>query len=564
MCIRYLGYLLLIWFPGLHAQTTSCPAPELEDGYFLPERKNYFDKDQVTYACNKGSKPEVEGWWATSTCQEGKWHPEPKCIGKDACTLPNIPNAKCKHDNELTIRVTCDKGYIINDSRKATSTCENGTWSSLPVCEESPEACGAPPKIPNAVIINQEYQDVFAADSEVQYECKDGFTVEGADTKKTITCVSREWSTGPPCSGGSGSAVGGTGGGHTTSAGSGTQPTGGGSGSAVGGTGGGHTTSAGSGTQPTGGGRGSGSAVGGTGGGHTTSAGSGTQPTGGGGGSGSAVGGTGGGHTTSAGSRTQPTGGGSGTRPGTGHGDRTQPTGGGSGTRPGTGHGDRTQPTGGGSGTRPGTGHGDRTQPTGGGSGTRPGTGHGGRTQPTGGGSGTRPGTGHGDRTQPTGGGSGTRPGTGHGDRTQPTGGGSSVSSGSNGREGGTQFTTIDKCGRFPQISDGDVVEKREMSLRYRCSSFHKLVGLETVRCYSSGTWSEVPTCKASYCSVDTAEYYLLQSVGVIFLEYGERKRFECVKPSRWSFAHYSFGRCNNGRMSFTKCCMWAEHAVGC
>ncbi|XP_067461408.1 complement factor H-like isoform X8 [Thunnus thynnus] len=315
MCIRYLGYLLLIWFPGLHAQTTSCPAPELEDGYFLPERKNYFDKDQVTYACNKGSKPEVEGWWATSTCQEGKWHPEPKCIGKDACTLPNIPNAKCKHDNELTIRVTCDKGYIINDSRKATSTCENGTWSSLPVCEESPEACGAPPKIPNAVIINQEYQDVFAADSEVQYECKDGFTVEGADTKKTITCVSREWSTGPPCSGGSGSAVGGTGGGHTTSAGSGTQPTGGGggSGSAVGGTGGGHTTSAGSGTQPTGGGRGSGSAVGGTGGGHTTSAGSGTQPTGGGGGSGSAVGGTGGGHTTSAGSRTQPTGGGSST-----------------------------------------------------------------------------------------------------------------------------------------------------------------------------------------------------------------------------------------------------------
>ncbi|XP_044223432.1 complement factor H-like [Thunnus albacares] len=430
MRISYLGFVLLIWFPGaLHGQSApqSCSAPSLDGGFFAPKEETYPHGAQLAYTCGTGRKATVKGWWATSTCQNGKWSHELQCIDEKACIPPTIPHAKYTENSngwyeEGHIIITCDKGYQ-DKNQDATAECINGTWSSVPVCEKSLQACGAPPKIPHTVIINQEYQDVFAADSEVKYECENGYTVEGTDTKKKIICIAGNWTTGPPCS---------------------------------------------------------------------------------------------------------------------------------SGTRPGTGHGGRTQPTGGGSGTRPGTGHGDRTQPTGGGSGTRPGTGHGGRTQPTGGGSGTRPGTGHGDRTQPTGGGSGTRPGTGHGDRTQPTGGGSSVSSGSNGREGGTQFTTIDKCGRFPQISDGDVVEKHEMSIKYRCSSFHKLVGRETVSCYSNGTWSEVPTCKAAYCSVDTAEKDGFQSVGVVFLEYGERKRFECVKPYRWSLPHYSFGLCTYRRMRFT------------
>ena len=65
---------------------------------------------------------------------------------------------------------------------------------------ENLQTCGVPAKIPHAVIINQGYQDVFAADSEVQYQCEDGFTVDGADTKKSIFCIVGNWTTGPPCS----------------------------------------------------------------------------------------------------------------------------------------------------------------------------------------------------------------------------------------------------------------------------------------------------------------------------------------------------------------------------
>ncbi|XP_053185654.1 coagulation factor XIII B chain-like isoform X1 [Scomber japonicus] len=132
MCIRYLGFLLLICLPGiLHGQSAqqSCTAPNLDGGFFAPKLETYPHGAQLTYTCNSGRVPVVRGWWVTSSCQNGKWSHEPQCI-------------------------------------------------------ESLHACSVPPKIPHAIIINQEYQDLFAADSVLQYECEEGFTVEGVDTKK--------------------------------------------------------------------------------------------------------------------------------------------------------------------------------------------------------------------------------------------------------------------------------------------------------------------------------------------------------------------------------------------
>ncbi|XP_044075972.1 complement factor H-like isoform X4 [Siniperca chuatsi] len=171
MRIRYLGFALLTWFPGvLHAQSAAqpCSAPSLRGGFFAPKQETYSPETKLTYTCDNGRKPTVKGWWATSTCQNGKWSHEPQCIG-------------------------------------------------------SIQACGEPPKIPHAVIIHQEYQEVFAVDSEVQYECEDGYTVEEADGNKSIFCIAGSWTEGPTCrtgpgTGHSGSTVGGT---------DGTQPGGG-------------------------------------------------------------------------------------------------------------------------------------------------------------------------------------------------------------------------------------------------------------------------------------------------------------------------------------------------
>ncbi|XP_060940989.1 complement factor H-related protein 5-like isoform X2 [Limanda limanda] len=296
MCSRYLGFILLVWFPGaLHAQSAAqpCPAPSLDGGYFFPVKERYPHDSQLNYACESLLKPAVEGWWADSVCQNGVWSPKPRCIEEEACILPTIANAKYTEDSEgwhkegHTIRITCNKGYEHKDNM-ATAKCTNGTWSSLPSCEISSKSCPVPPQDPHAVIIDQGYQELFPQDAEVKYECQVGYSIEGSPNYTRI-CLAGTWSDGQMCSKETGRG-GGHGGGHSTSSGRVTQPgdrrpdTGHG-GSADTGTGGGDRTSSGRGTQPGGGGGGGsrsdighGSSEVGPGGGHSTSSGPGTQP----------------------------------------------------------------------------------------------------------------------------------------------------------------------------------------------------------------------------------------------------------------------------------------------
>ncbi|XP_039671885.1 complement factor H-like isoform X1 [Perca fluviatilis] len=334
MCMSYIGFAFLVCFPGLlHARSAGqpCSAPTLGGGYWVLEENN------LTYGCDNKLKPAVEGWWATSTCQNGTWSPEPQCINEKACIPPDIPNAQYKkklkrwYENNQRLRVRCDEGYKLKGN-DATAICTNGTWSSVPVCEKSIEACGEPPKIPHAVIIHQKYQELFDADSEVQYECEDGFTVEGGETKKIITCTSGNWTEGPTCRR---KEVG-----------------------------------------------------------PTASTGSGTQR---------AVG--------------------------------------------------------------------------------------------------------------------------------------------------------VKNCGQQPVVPHGDVVGNNQMFLRYQCAALYQRVGPERVICYSNGMWSEVPICKATFCSVDTDTHPELISDGVKIIKDGETEKLKCVHQDHWRTTHYSVVRCTNGIMSRSRCC---------
>ncbi|KAG7227253.1 hypothetical protein INR49_013913 [Caranx melampygus] len=150
------------------AQTTqSCEPPTLDGGYFFPDEDIYLHGALLTYACEKGLKPSVEGWWASSTCENGKWVHEPQCIDEQDCILPTIPNGQNTENvtvfkNGDTLHIKCNKGYDHKDD-VATARCENGEWSSLPICEKNATACGHPPKVPHAVILQQGYMEVFPA-----------------------------------------------------------------------------------------------------------------------------------------------------------------------------------------------------------------------------------------------------------------------------------------------------------------------------------------------------------------------------------------------------------------
>ncbi|XP_062284729.1 complement factor H-like [Scomber scombrus] len=396
MCIRYIGFLLLILIPDLlHAQSAkeSCHAPQLDNGYFETEQESYRDEESLNYACDEGHKPVVEGWWATSICKNGTWSHEPQCIDEKACSPPNIPHAEYNqeqehwHEDGFKLRVSCQNGYEHKD-RIATTVCSNGAWSPQLVCERKFSACDMPPKIPHAVIIHQEYQDVFSQDSVLQYECEEGFTVEGVNTNKTIICIAGIWTSGPQCS-------------------EATRPSAGRDESTVGGGGGGHTSSAGS--------TGSGSTVGVTNGGHTTS--------------------------------------------------------------------------------------------------------------------------------------------------TQPTGRGSSTTSGMNDRNSGPSIVSIKNCGTQPVIQNSVVVQKQDKYLKYKCVAYHTLVGLDTVVCYSDGSWSQTPVCKESFCLINPDQFAgtnIKVSGSNIYMEEGERKYYYCTQDNQ-----FSLFECTNQQLSVTDCCLLYYHDHG-
>lgn len=62
------------------------------------------------------------------------------------------------------------------------------------------EACRQPPRIPHAVITNQVYKELFNQDSEVQYQCEDGYTLLLTSNNNSIFCISGNWTEGPTCS----------------------------------------------------------------------------------------------------------------------------------------------------------------------------------------------------------------------------------------------------------------------------------------------------------------------------------------------------------------------------
>lgn len=153
-------------------------------------------------------------------------------LDEGACLPPEITNANIPpskqgwYPNGKKIRVTCVEGYT-HQNFLATAQCGNGSWSSVPVCTSkfrrvemllsvnlspchrrkcpSPTerlgACDEPPRIPHAVVINRGHQEVFAEDSQVQYQCKEGYVMEGeSGNQKSIFCIGGKWTDVPTCS----------------------------------------------------------------------------------------------------------------------------------------------------------------------------------------------------------------------------------------------------------------------------------------------------------------------------------------------------------------------------
>ena len=70
-----------VWLSAQEAGQ-PCQAPRLDGGYFIPSQRTFGHQELIFYACGKGHKTVEDGWWASSTCLDGKWFQQPRCIGE--------------------------------------------------------------------------------------------------------------------------------------------------------------------------------------------------------------------------------------------------------------------------------------------------------------------------------------------------------------------------------------------------------------------------------------------------------------------------------------------------
>uniref|UniRef100_A0A6Q2X5K1 Sushi domain-containing protein n=1 Tax=Esox lucius TaxID=8010 RepID=A0A6Q2X5K1_ESOLU len=134
-----------------------CQRPQLDNGFVVPEQEIYQDGVSLTYACDRGLKTPLDGWWGTVKCDNGVWSHNPQCNNT-------------KGDNDFDCADKSDEEYC--------------------------GMCGEPPRVFNAVI-TQEYQKKFLSGSEVVYKCQTSYTLNGPES---IVCISGEWTPTPTCS----------------------------------------------------------------------------------------------------------------------------------------------------------------------------------------------------------------------------------------------------------------------------------------------------------------------------------------------------------------------------
>uniref|UniRef100_A0A3P9NG57 Complement factor H-like n=1 Tax=Poecilia reticulata TaxID=8081 RepID=A0A3P9NG57_POERE len=200
MWLTGLRFALLVWIPGVLPavnEAEPCSAPDLKNGYFLPVQEFYPHGSHVRYSCDTGYKTTEEGWWATIECQHGDWSDKPECVVETVCLPPVIPNGKFKRNLNGSFEINCNAGYSLNGLDNIVE-CLSGTLSAVPLCQKQPQACGQPPAVPNAVVI-QTYQEVFDAYSTVTYQCRDGFLTQNRESEKTAYCDAGNWVGIPRC-----------------------------------------------------------------------------------------------------------------------------------------------------------------------------------------------------------------------------------------------------------------------------------------------------------------------------------------------------------------------------
>ncbi|XP_055439654.1 complement factor H-related protein 5-like isoform X1 [Bubalus kerabau] len=177
-------------------QLKRCEKPRFYTRRHLSSHMYEFNHNaRVSYKC-AGKSTDIQ-----TVCIDGKWDPEPDCLGKkkQLCPPPpQIPNAQnmlttVNYQEGEKVAVLCKENHAFLEAKELV--CKSGQWQSLPHCVETAQYCGPPPPIDNGDITSFPLS-AYSPGSMVQYRCQSFYELRG---NLTVTCRNGRWSEPPTC-----------------------------------------------------------------------------------------------------------------------------------------------------------------------------------------------------------------------------------------------------------------------------------------------------------------------------------------------------------------------------
>ncbi|XP_073332111.1 coagulation factor XIII B chain-like [Pagrus major] len=149
--------------------------------------------DTARYRCRSGYKS-TDGT-NLATCTRDGWRPNPLCQDIAYCNSPpRVENAflftayKNKYLSDSEVTYQCHDGYTMDGEN--TLRCREGEWEKKNInCTTIARYCHRPPRIENAFVVTS-YQEKYLFDSEVTYQCHDDYTMVG---ENTLRCREGGW-----------------------------------------------------------------------------------------------------------------------------------------------------------------------------------------------------------------------------------------------------------------------------------------------------------------------------------------------------------------------------------
>ncbi|XP_025212564.1 coagulation factor XIII B chain [Theropithecus gelada] len=159
-------------------ERVACEEPPfIENGTANLHSKIYYNGDKVTYACKSGyllrGSNEI-------TCNRGKWTLAPDCVeNNENCKHPPVVMNGAVADGLLasyaagsSVEYRCNEYYLLRGSK--ISRCEQGKWSSPPVCLE-PCTVNVDYMNRNNIEMKWKYEGKVLHGDLIDFVCKQGY-----------------------------------------------------------------------------------------------------------------------------------------------------------------------------------------------------------------------------------------------------------------------------------------------------------------------------------------------------------------------------------------------------